>query len=535
MHFRSFTSKKVATTHIAFIMKVTAKTLIVALLQCTISLANGSKILGLFPHPGKSHFDFFRPLFRGLAAVGHDVTVISYFPNKEPIANYTDLELSGMSIIADNIDLKIFENEQDLIDFKLPTFFMVNGWGLEGCEAAFNSKHIKALLAKKEHYDVVLMEQFSNDCMMAVAHVLQAPVVALSSCAIMPWHYKRMGSPFMPSFMPVNFLPHTDEMTFLQRLNNFFHYHALNFLYDQITQKATNELIRKHLGESIPPIEELVLNTNVMLINQHYSLTGSVPYAPGIVEIGGLQIQAPSPLDPDLKALLDKSQKGVIYVSWGSMIRPETLPSNRREALLRALSQFEETILMKWSNETLPNRPKNVHLRQWMPQKDILCHPNVKVFLTHGGLLGTSEACHCGVPMVVTPIYGDQFLNSEAIKKRQIGTILKYKDMNEEAIVKAIKKALSSEMQKNAKIIAMSFNNRPETPLNLAIWWVEHVIHNKGLSLVKNELSELSLIVQDSLDVYAFLLVLIFIIIWINKKIFKFVILICKNKKTKRE
>lgn len=35
-------------------------------------------------------------------------------------------------------------------------------------------------------------------------------------------------------------------------------------------------------------------------------------------------------------------------------------------------------------------------------------HPNVKAFITHGGLLGSSEAAHCGVPTIVTPMYGDQ-------------------------------------------------------------------------------------------------------------------------------
>lgn len=35
-------------------------------------------------------------------------------------------------------------------------------------------------------------------------------------------------------------------------------------------------------------------------------------------------------------------------------------------------------------------------------------HPNVKAFVTHGGMGGSSETIHCGVPAVVTPMYGDQ-------------------------------------------------------------------------------------------------------------------------------
>lgn len=35
-------------------------------------------------------------------------------------------------------------------------------------------------------------------------------------------------------------------------------------------------------------------------------------------------------------------------------------------------------------------------------------HPKVRVFMSHGGLLGSSETAYCGVPVVATPMYGDQ-------------------------------------------------------------------------------------------------------------------------------
>lgn len=38
-----------------------------------------------------------------------------------------------------------------------------------------------------------------------------------------------------------------------------------------------------------------------------------------------------------------------------------------------------------------------------------LGHPKTRV--THGGLLGSSEAAYCGVPVVATPMYGDQVIS----------------------------------------------------------------------------------------------------------------------------
>lgn len=90
------------------------------------------------------------------------------------------------------------------------------------------------------------------------------------------------------------------------------------------------------------------------------------------------------------------------------MVRAASMPEEKRQHLVSAFASLKQRVLWKWENETLPNQPKNVKTSKWLPQRDILCHPNVKVFLSHGGLLGSSEAVHCGVTGVFTPMFGDQ-------------------------------------------------------------------------------------------------------------------------------
>lgn len=51
-------------------------------------------------------------------------------------------------------------------------------------------------------------------------------------------------------------------------------------------------------------------------------------------------------------------------------------------------------------------------------------HPNVKLFISHGGLLGTQEAVACGVPMLVIPLYADQALNGRAMSDRGVARIM---------------------------------------------------------------------------------------------------------------
>lgn len=64
-------------------------------------------ILGIFIHPGKSHFDMFHPMVLGLAENGHNMTVISMFPEKNPTPNYRDVTLKTMDGLKDGVDLNV--------------------------------------------------------------------------------------------------------------------------------------------------------------------------------------------------------------------------------------------------------------------------------------------------------------------------------------------------------------------------------------------------------------------------------------------
>lgn len=183
-------------------------------------------------------------------------------------------------------------------------------------------------------------------------------------------------------------------------LHKFFNSSACS----HFTLKKNDEIVRKYLkDDKMPYLGELVKETSLTFVNTHHSFEGSRPIAPTIVEIGGIHIKDAQPLDPDIKAVLDSAKDGVIYVSWGSMIRFDSLPVEKRNSLLKAFGSFKQTILWKWENDTIADQPKNVFIRKWMPQRDILCsccvmfchfqlyfdsftykflgHPNVRVFM----------------------------------------------------------------------------------------------------------------------------------------------------------
>ena len=56
-----------------------------------VERCDGYRILGMFPSHGKSHFMMYEALMEGLARMGHQINVVSTFPQKTPYPNYTDL------------------------------------------------------------------------------------------------------------------------------------------------------------------------------------------------------------------------------------------------------------------------------------------------------------------------------------------------------------------------------------------------------------------------------------------------------------
>lgn len=73
-------------------------------------------------------------------------------------------------------------------------------------------------------------------------------------------------------------------------------------------------------------------------------------------------------------------------------------------------------------------------------------HPNVKLFISHGGLLGTTEAVHEGVPILAMPIFGDQITNIKAVMDKGVAEMMYYSNLNEDEIFTKVKSMLENPM-----------------------------------------------------------------------------------------
>lgn len=461
------------------------------------------KILALFPHIAKSHFVMGEALMKGLAARGHQVFVVNHFPQDPPVPNYTDISLVGsMRNAVEDTPLENVGNGDVMMNVN-----MLASLAVEICENILSFPSVQKLIKSEAKFDLIITELFNTDCMLGFVHKFKAPFIAIGTSVMMPWGNARFGNPDNPSYIPHHFLPHSDRMSFGERLVNAVYQKGVEWAYHFFMDIPSDRIARRYFGDSLPPLADIARNTSLLLLNTHFSLNQPRPFVPQIVEVGGLHLSLPKPLPEDIKEFLDKSEHGAIYFSLGSIVRTDTLAADKRDAFLQAFSELPQRVLWKWEADTIPGKPPNVKIARWLPQVDVLRHPNVKLFLTHGGLMGTIEAVHSGVPMVGIPLFGDQEVNMHSYISEGFAVKLQFDSISKESILKALRTALHDpRYRENAVRISRAFNDRPMFPLDTAIFWTEYVIRHRGAPHLRSTARDLSWYQYLLLDVSAVLL-----------------------------
>lgn len=248
-------------------------------------------ILGIFPHEGLSHSFVFDPYLTELARRGHNVTVISHFPQKTPLKNFRDISLAGTLPISKGI-MDITENT--FLDTILMSFYLFKR-GVVSCEVMLESKEVQALWKSKQKFDVIVYEVFNSDCALGLAHQFNAPTVAFSSCALLPMHYSRLGIPYNPSYVPVIVLGGGFKPNLFHRVKSLLAHTFFSTLYTYYQQPADEKILAKYF-KNVPPLEELARETKFVFVNHNFPLTGSRLFPANVIEVGGVHVAEPKPL-----------------------------------------------------------------------------------------------------------------------------------------------------------------------------------------------------------------------------------------------
>ncbi|KAJ3642470.1 hypothetical protein Zmor_025256 [Zophobas morio] len=444
--------------------------------------AECAKILGIFPAPGHSQFVLSDILMTELAKRGHQVTVICPHEPKNQPPNYKTIVTK--ELIRDTAgDFSLWNLESQSLFKNIKATYV---FGNFITEKTLQNKEVQELLQSNEHFDLVIVEHFFNDALKGFAAHFKAPLVLFSSMGSTEWNRECMGAPMLPTINAVTYTQYTNKMRFFQRIRNLYGT-LFDYLYRHyVFYPEQRNYMAKYFPSSMD-FDKVLYNASLMLLNSHVTTSENALLPYNMVEIGGFHVVS-KPLDKEVQTLLDGATDGAILFSLGSFLHSSDLSEDTRDAIFRVFAKLKQKVLWKFETD-LPDKPENVFISKWWKQRDILAHRNIKLFITHGGLLSTEEAIVNGVPMVGVPILADQKMNMARAKSNGVACVVSLSKLSEETLFEAVNETLNNpSYRNNVKRLSSLIKDRPMQPLDLAMYWIEYTIRHSGMTFKPSSL-----------------------------------------------
>ncbi|ETN65288.1 UDP-glucuronosyltransferase 2C1 [Anopheles darlingi] len=465
--------------------------------------ASGYRILGFNTSPSRSHVIVQDALMKELARRGHQVTMISPYKESESVPNYRKITIPIESWSKD-FGSKMFTNSNSKLEMFKSMPLM-----LKAASAAVNntirSPEVQRVLREKEGFDLVITGIMSDGAL-GLAAVLNCPTIVVCPNTAMPFVNSMVGNPSPIGIIPSMMAGLSSALTFWGRVVNIpgvFFDELFGIFWMSYQREVYSNLFP---ADRYPSYDEARKNVSMVFLNHHVSKGNPRPYVPAMVEVGGLQIkETPSPLPEDIRKWIEGADHGVIFFSLGTNLLSSSMPPEKLDAILSTFRKLKQRIIWKWDSQDMPNKPDNVLLRDWLPQDDILAHPNVRLFIMHGGLGGIAESLFHGVPLVGIPMFGDQPANLAKVEKEGWVYVLEFSDLTQQTLTRAIETVLNDGSYKeNVQRLAQLYRDRPQTAMETAVFWTEYVIRHRGATHLRYPGVDMPIWERYALDAIAF-------------------------------
>lgn len=292
---------------------------------------------------------------------------------------------------------------------------------------------------------------------------------------------------------------------------------------------------------ALPAYGDLSKNISLIFFASHGISEGPIrPNVPAAIEVGGIQVKdRPDLLPQNMAQFLSDASNGAILLSLGSNLRKDHLMPETVRKMFNVVSKLKQKVIWKWDDlKNTPGNSQNILYSKWLPQDDILAHPTIRLFITHAGKGGVTEAQYHGIPMLALPVFGDQPANADAMVEQGFGLQQSLLTLEEESFHEGIQEVLENPKYTNAvKSFSALYRDRPMSARESLIYWVEYVIRHHGAPHLQSPVVHMSYIAANNLDIYVLLLFVIAAIFYTIKFFFRFWIkkLTSKSVNSKRK
>ncbi|CAH1773667.1 unnamed protein product [Owenia fusiformis] len=335
-------------------------------------------------------------------------------------------------------------------------------------------------------------------------------------------------APINPSYIPIDLSqPYSDSMTFMERLWNTWEHIKLYKSSITTFGKAKeiclkySRIIKPSACENLPDFYKTV---SLILMNRHNVLHYPAPFMPHVISIADFFLDPPKQLDAYYNDIVENSgSHGVILVSFGSLFR--RLSDTRAAMFARAFAAMPQTVIWSYDGDKPEGLGANTIIDKWIPQKDLMSHPNIKLVVHQCGMTSTFQTIHYAQPTVNIPFFLDQVYNCEKLANRvKSGELLRVEGLTSEILLKAMKNVISNATYKaNAEKASKILSDNDMDPSDKAIYWIEYVLRHKGAHHLRSQgMNNLSFCQYYLLDIIGLVLLIVIFILYVVVSLVKF-------------
>eukprot|EP00057_Strongylocentrotus_purpuratus_P032150 XP_786767.3 PREDICTED: UDP-glucuronosyltransferase 2C1 isoform X1 [Strongylocentrotus purpuratus] len=477
-----------------------------------------------------SHHIALTTITQALVQRGHDVTLLiidnlnvggllpDSYTSKITLPNpMTEEELQELDYLRNTLSEMINMTKLEVMQDPRP--WKLSGLDAFACDELFKNTGLLEQL-QRERFDKLITFPVMDTCDTVLAAYLDIPYIVLTGTRrVVSFHEGMLGIPTPVSYVPFSiFTPELgDRMTFFQRVKNAVMFYGVHVIIEYFSIYRPIRQMQRTYGirPDLTPWQ-MISRAELWLCHNTWALEYPRPIAPNWIPIGGFTIKEPKPLPEDLETFVEGSgEHGFVIFTLGSSAN--NIGSNAlTDIFSKVFSELSQRVIWRYVGPTPRYLGNNTLISDWLPQNDLLAHPKARLLIYHAGSAGIHEAINQGVPMLLMPLGGDQPPNAHLVAAKGMGLALDVNDLDEDRIRTSIRTLLNDESYKiNAKRASGILRDQLASPLDTAVFWIEHVVKYGGDHL-RLRSTEMGFIQLNSLDVVAFLVVLLLIGLYID-------------------
>ncbi|GMS93562.1 hypothetical protein PENTCL1PPCAC_15737 [Pristionchus entomophagus] len=506
------------------------------------------KILVYSPKFGHSHSQFLGQIADSLVDAGHNVTVL--LPIMNPAVADGTYKTHKIYVEPDPIVKQTYETHAEMNIIERNLFNPITPLFLGPMFGSNIGRTCEKMLAepglierlRAEKYDVYIAENFEV-CGIGISAAIQPKtVIGAASTCLYAWQFEEYGVPQALSYQPTLFYAHLNVHSIFSRLKNFI---GELFIRTQFwfPRRACDAALKRRFGDEYPSVAEQSSRIAYLFTNSEPLIETAAPTLSRVIDISHIGAREPKPLDEKWSEILGRRPHSIL-VSFGSMVKIYLLPIETKLSILKMMSRFPNTTFI-WKYERLDDefsweeasRVDNLVLTEWMPQIDILAHPSLSAFITHGGMGSVQEAAARGIPGIFIPIFGDQPRNAGMMERNGFGLVYdKFALADEQRLTATVREVVQNpKYRENARRISRMLAKKPFKAKEQLVRYVEFAAEFGPSPALRPQSHDMSFIAYHNLDIIAIFIVLsivsISVFVKVTRSIIRNLIGIVKVKK----